>query len=62
MGGHGIPNADVRRRFDRRRRRRITTVHAPLADLGPSGTNGPNLRAGSQGSESATLSPFKELQ
>ena len=32
MGGHGIPNADVRRRFDRSRRN-FTTVYAPLADL-----------------------------
>jgi predicted ABC-type ATPase len=61
MGGHGIPNADVRRRFDRSRRN-FTAVYAPLADLWTVWDNQPEPPRLILSSESATLSSFTELQ
>lgn len=61
MGGHSIPESDVRRRFNRSRRN-FTAVYAPLADLWTVWDNRPEPPRLLLTSESAKLSSFTELQ
>lgn len=60
MGGHGIPSADVRRRFERSRRN-FTRVYAPLADLWVVWDNRHEPPRLILSSESASLSSFPGL-
>ena len=61
MGGHHIPEADVRRRFDRSRIN-FAKLYTPLVDLWTVWDNRPKPPHLLLSSESATLSQFTNLQ
>jgi predicted ABC-type ATPase len=60
MGGHSVPEEDVRRRFDRSLSH-FAEIYALLADLWTIWDNRPQPPRLLFTSESATVSPFKQL-